>query len=131
VSSRIEKSWSSFFNQPTIKRKDVTDKEGQSNQEENRKDGQKQGEDKDADQKPAPADRHSVTKAIADLQTSDKFAQTGMRVEMLETKAGLEVRLTHADGKLIKNMSAEDFIKLRDSSVGDQKPRGKILDQKF
>jgi hypothetical protein len=68
---------------------------------------------------------------MAEMRSDAKFAQSGMRVEMVATKDGMTVRLTQASGSVIKTMTADEFLKLHDAASGDKTTRGKILDQKF
>ena len=129
MAPRIERALGAVFGLGAVKRKDSPEKDsGQDKKQEHDPQSQNQSS---GDEHQRSADRQSVEKALTDLRTTRQFDQTGMRVEVLETKDGLRVRLAHADGTTVKVLTAEDFIKLKETSTGDQTPRGKILDQKF
>ncbi|MBI3543970.1 MAG: hypothetical protein HY075_11925 [Deltaproteobacteria bacterium] len=125
MSAKIERVSGTAFGTAAIKRKESADQQGSANQQKKEQQQQKP----DEEQQP-PADRQTVEKAMADLRSSDNFTQTGMRVEVLNTKEGLRVRLAQANGSVVKVMSAEEFMKLRDSTAGVNASPGKILDQK-
>jgi hypothetical protein len=118
--AKVERVASAVFGSLAIKRKESAEDPTEEKKREN-PDQQKEEQ--------AKADRQSVEKAIVDLKGTGQFTQTGMGVEVTETKEGLTVRLLHPSGTTIRTMSAEEFIKLRDASAG--KARGKLLDQKF
>lgn len=124
MAPKIEKIWGSVFSPSAVRRKEPSDKDGS---------GQKKEQPRDQnsrDERPS-ADRKSVEKAVSDLRSEESFTHTGMSVEMIESPDGLQVRLIHPSGALIKTMSADDFMRLRESSAGGPLLRGKILDQKF
>lgn len=75
--------------------------------------------------------REELEKAIVEVSVSEPFAKTGMGAEIVPTASGLSVRITHAGGSLVKTMSAEEFMRLREHSAAENGERGKILDQKF
>lgn len=76
-------------------------------------------------------DRETLERSIKALRESSHFAQTGMQVEMINSKEGLMVKLTQASGVTIKTLTAEEFVRLEKAAGGQEQARGKILDQKF
>lgn len=130
MSTRIERAWGSLLGQSALKRKEPAVKDESSGQQNQQRQQEQQGSDQERSEDQKAADRASVEKAVNDLRAADDFSLTGMKVEAFNTKEGLRVRLTHASGATIKVMSAEEFLKLRDATVGSSAP-GKILDQKF
>lgn len=119
--AKIERVASSVFSSYAVTRKDSAE----DTNDQKKRDGQDQNDQR------KKADRESVDKAIKDLQSAPTFTQTGIRVEVLDGKDGIRVRLAHGNGMTIRTMTAEEFLKLRDASAGDGRPRGKILDQKL
>ena len=79
-------------------------------------------------QKPS---RKALEDAIDSLKSSQEFTETGIGIELTETKSGLIVKMSQPNGTTIRTLSAEDFLKLRQGSENSSPVRGKILDQKF
>ena len=130
VSQKIERASAAILGSTSIKRKDTSDKDrssGDSHREKEKKDQQPEPESEPE----IAADRPSVEKAMGEMRTTDNFTQTGMKVEVFESKDGLRVRLAQANGSTVKVMTAEEFMKLRQAASGVLAARGKILDQKF
>lgn len=122
---RIERFWTNLFGNNIIKRKESPQDDQQKRQ------NQHQQSKQDSENPKQEIKKQDVESAIADLKKIDQFNQTGMGVELVETKEGIHVKLSHANGHTIKTMSAAEFLRLRDQSQNDQPARGKILDQKF
>ena len=76
-------------------------------------------------------DLSELEKAVNDTQKDPAFTQSGLHAEIISTKDGPKIQLTHSGGNTLKILSAEEFLKLRDSSHQEDTGRGKILDQKF
>lgn len=128
MSGKIEKTWGTIFGQTAVRRKESADKDGSSNEQNPGREKKERPADPET---PKSADRQSVEKAMTDLRSENHFTETGMRVEVINSKDGLRIRLAHANGSTVKVMTAEEFMKLRESSDGEQAARGKILDQKY
>ncbi|MEW6057353.1 MAG: hypothetical protein AB1540_12145 [Bdellovibrionota bacterium] len=130
MAPKIERVWGSLFavNPNAVKRKEGSENGQPDDQREKR--GRQNPSEEQGQKAPKQADRADVERAINDLKSADPFTQAGLRVEMMQTAEGLSVRLLQHNGTVLKTMSAEEFLKLRESSAADQ-TRGKILDQKF
>ncbi len=72
-----------------------------------------------------------VTVAVASESAELLAAGQDLRVEMTQSSAGPRVRITDIAGQLIREMSGEEFLKLRKKSHGDFRVRGRLLDQKL
>lgn len=75
--------------------------------------------------------KDELEKAVKDMEADPNFSKSGLHAEIVTTKDGVKINLTHASGNKLKTMSAEEFLKLRDSAHHEDSSRGKILDQKF
>jgi uncharacterized FlaG/YvyC family protein len=126
VAPKIERVWGTIFGQTAVNRKESPDHDSQAPKDQ--KKNQRDNEEKRDEQR--PADSRAVEQAMNDLRSTPHFTQTGLSVEMLQSVGGLRVRLVQPGGAVVKEMTAEEFLKLREASVESQ-PRGKILDQKF
>ncbi|MBI2607067.1 MAG: hypothetical protein HYW49_13415 [Deltaproteobacteria bacterium] len=126
---RIEKVWTHMFGATQVRRTEVEEVEavgdrGASNH------GGDQRQEQARDEREAP-NREDLEKAVVEVRASEPFTKTGMGAEVVPTASGLSVRITHASGNLVKTMSAEEFMRLREHSAAETGERGKILDQKF
>lgn len=62
----------------------------------------------------------------------EEFAVSNtLRAQAEGSGPGLKVILKDGSGAVIRQMTGEEFLKLRDQAKGDAQARGKILDQKF
>lgn len=129
MSAKIERASAAILGNTAIKRKDAPDKDG--TPRDSKREKNKQEQEAQDEQPETPTDRQSVEKAMTEMRTADSFTQTGMRVEVFDSKEGLRVRLAQSNGTTVKVMSAEEFMKLRQAATGILAARGKILDQKF
>lgn len=129
VSVKIERTSAAILGGTAIKRKESPEKDGLAN--DSKRDNEKQRQQHEEEEQQTAADRQSVEKAMTEMRTADSFTQTGMKVEVFDSKEGLRVRLAQANGSTVKVMSAEEFMKLRQAATGIPAARGKILDQKF
>ncbi len=128
---RITKLFPNLTGVAPIKRKDTTDvlavvdrpdKEGNRDQYEQNQNQQGSKREFSKDE---------LEKAVNDTQKDPAFTQSGLHAEIISTKDGPKIQLTHSGGNTLKILSAEEFLKLRDSSHQEDTGRGKILDQKF
>jgi hypothetical protein len=131
VGLRITKLFPVLGNSTPVKRKDTTDvtavgdrpdKEGNRDQYDH---NQNQQNDK------REFTKEDLEKAVTDMQKDPSFLSAGLHAEIITTKDGTKIHLTQAAGSNLKIMSAEEFLKLRESSTQEDSGRGKILDQKF
>ena len=73
----------------------------------------------------------SVAHAIEEF-SADKHAQAnGLSAAMVGAGPGLKVVLKDGSGAIIRQLSGEEFLKLRETVTKDSSKRGKILDQKL
>jgi hypothetical protein len=128
VAPRIERIWGNFFGRTQVRRKDSADRDNPSSGQQHHEEPKRE---ETRDENASGGDRETVERAISDLRAAGNFTQAGLNVEMLEEAEGLRVRLTQANGALVKVMTADEFLKLKQTSDADKAPRGKILDQKF
>jgi len=70
-----------------------------------------------------------VTEAIAALSREDSIKSAGLNVSVKGQGPGLKVTLTDGTGAVVRQLSAEEFLKLRKLTL-DGKTHGKILDEK-
>lgn len=138
MAPRIEKIWGTIFGQSGVKRKETKDRDPSQGQgydqggaNQNGDGNSPQNPDNSDQEQKLVFDRPMLEKAAEELRALPSFSQTGMKLDIIETKTGIVVRLLHGSGNLIKEMGAEEFLKLKDSSSGQSVSRGKFLDQKF
>lgn len=96
--------------------------------------GQKKNENKQAyshsDAEILEVTDERVQSAIANFQKDENMAAAGLSVVAEGRLPGLKIYLKDVSGNTVRQFSAEEFLKLRDSSSQDHRARGKILDQK-
>jgi len=61
----------------------------------------------------------------------EEFTAGGLSATPTGTGPGLKVILKDGSGAVIRQMTGEEFLELRETAKGDGRARGKILDQKF
>jgi uncharacterized FlaG/YvyC family protein len=123
VAPRIEKAWGILFPQAVTEKQQAKDQDAKS--------GHQKKEEKAPDPEERKADKKDVEKAVSDLAGTAHFAQTGMSAQIVETVNGLVVKVIQNNGQVVKIISAEEFLKLRDAATASGPARGKILDQRF
>ena len=70
--------------------------------------------------------------AAIEVFSEDKQAQeSGLMVTMEGQGPGLRVLLKDGSGAVIRQMTGDEFVKLRETVSKDPHSRGKILDQKL
>ena len=79
------------------------------------------------------ADPESIDRAIADFLADKQTQENGLSANVTGSGPGLKVVLTDGSGGVVRRLTGEEFLKLRQSvSEGtSQESRGKILDQKL
>lgn len=75
--------------------------------------------------------KEELEKAVKEMEADPNFTKSGLHAEIITTKDGVKINLTHASGNKLRSMSAEEFLKMRESAHNEDSGRGKILDQKF
>ncbi len=127
---RIDRVWAHMFGGTQVRRVEegaveaVVGDRGASSQ------GRDQQQEQSRDEREAP-NREELEKAVVEVSASASFTKTGMGAEVVPTSDGLSVRITHAGGSIVKTMTADEFMRLREHSAVENSKRGKILDQKF
>lgn len=95
---------------------------------------QQQNPQKDGNQNPetpVSVTPETVGAAIESF-AADKQAQVnGLTAAMAGSGPGLRVVLRDGSGAIVRQMSGEEFLKLRETVSKDKDKRGKILDQKL
>ncbi len=128
---RIGKIWNQIFsNTAGVQRKENTGKDENSKHQKDDQGKQQPEEDKDFFSRQG-ADKQFVEKAVEEFKTNEKFLQTGMNIQLVDTQKGLQIHLKQATGMTVRIMTAEDFLRMRQAQSEDSRVRGKILDQKF
>ena len=72
-----------------------------------------------------------VSSAIESFTEDKNARENGLIVTMQGQGPGLRVLLKDGSGAVIRQMTGEEFVKLRETVSNDPKARGKILDQKL
>ncbi|MGE4232327.1 MAG: hypothetical protein AB7F43_03270 [Bacteriovoracia bacterium] len=131
---RIDRLWAIFSNSNKVQGKNANSKatsEGIDNVGDgsNQKFQENQNQEKD-NQRQKPADKQVVEKAIEELNNDSDFQSTGIKAQLKEDKEGISVHMASKDGQIIKILTGEEFLRLRNGST-ETPTRGKILDQKF
>jgi len=72
-----------------------------------------------------------VSKALESFTLDQQAKESGLSVSMDGKGPGLKVILKDGSGAVIRQLTGEEFVKLRDSVVKDQKSPGKLIDQKL
>lgn len=84
--------------------------------------------------KEAPSEEVSAEKVGEAIHAFAKDAQTqasGLHAEALGSGPGLRVILKDGSGTVVRSLTGEEFLKLRENASQDFHTRGKILDQKL
>ncbi len=129
---RIDKTWLNFLNpiQP-VRKKDAAENSVSSINDSTGKNNQNNNPNQNQDQKQEEPNREELERALNEMKSSPNFTGKGINAEIIDTVNGLTVRLNQANGSTIKTMTADEFMRLRRSSVLEDVGRGNILDQKF
>ncbi len=72
-----------------------------------------------------------ITKAVEAFQSDSNAQANGLCASMSGTGPGLRVVLKDGAGSVVRQLTGEEFLRLRDSSTIEGRIRGKILDQKL
>ncbi len=90
--------------------------------------GQESEKDQDSSKEASSA---KVGKAVQDFQADALAQANGLSASMEGAGPGLRVVLKDGGGVVVRQLTGEEFLKLRQATSKDQKSRGKILDQKL
>jgi len=88
---------------------------------------QQQKKQEEAKKEEGPPSEEKVEAALVEFREDAKAS--GIDVSMSGKGPGLRVVLTDGSGAIIRQLSGEDFLKMRET--GQDSRRGKILDQKL
>ncbi len=72
-----------------------------------------------------------LSQALEDFEAESQEQSHGLHASVLGSGPGLKVVLKDPSGKVIRQLSSQEFLKIRESSHPHEKAAGKILDQKF
>lgn len=103
--------------------KDVLERE----ERRQRKDQQEQNQNSDT----IEVTEEKVAQAIEGFQSDAQAKNNGLSAQKEGSGPGLKIVLKDAKGNILRSLSGEEFLKLRESLSGDQVQPGKILDQKL
>ena len=76
--------------------------------------------------KDEPADDKKVAEAVESFQFDTQATHHGLQASLVGQGPGLRVVLKDSQGAVVRQLSGEEFIRLREATS-----RGKILDQKL
>lgn len=100
------------------------DSRGQ-NPQQNKKDDEEQNE-QDAD-----SSQRSFEESIASFNNDPQTQASGLSVSTAGSGPGLRVVLKDRQGAVVRQISGEEFVKLREEVAKSASGRGKILDRKL
>lgn len=90
--------------------------------------GQEEGQDEFQD----PREMEEKLRTALEAFRHDKETQaTGLQVDSVGHGPGLTVTLKDVQGKVLRQFTGAEFLKLRESSKMDTHHRGKLLDRKL
>jgi uncharacterized FlaG/YvyC family protein len=92
---------------------------------------QREEEQRHKEQLNSPVSLEQVTEAAAAFQADEQAKLNGLNVSVHTAAPGLKVVLKNELGDVVRQLTGEEFLKLRESSAGFTKIQGKILDQKL
>ena len=127
---KIDKGWINTIGVTGVKRKESADAI-QTLEDRNSKDNQQHQQKNENQDNQREYQQEELEKAVLQMRDSVSFKQSGLQIELVVSPEGFQIKLSHATGELIKFLSAEEFMKLKELSSVDTMSRGKILDQKY
>jgi hypothetical protein len=74
---------------------------------------------------------NEIDEAIASFQKDAQASSNGLTATATGQGFGLRVVLKDGSGAVIRQLTGEEFVKLREAASQQSRPRGKILDQKL
>lgn len=92
---------------------------------------QEQSPHSSQEETPIQVTDEKITEAIESFQTDSQAKNLGISVQGVGQGPGLRIMLKDQKGKVLRQISAEEFLKLRESVQTTAAARGKILDQKM
>lgn len=78
-----------------------------------------------------PADPQQVDQAMQEFAQDAQAQAHGLTVSASGQGPGLRVVLKDGSGAVLRQFTGEEFLRLREAAHGENRVRGKILDQKF
>ncbi len=90
-----------------------------------------QGEQRKKDETPYSATQEQVEQAARDMAKDEQTRASGIQVALEGMGPGLRVTLKDADGSVLRHMSGEEFVKLREAAREGAPKRGRLLDRKL
>ncbi len=110
-----------------FKKSDTADQQERDRREQQKNDGSKQ-------ENAAPETLHvtdeELNQAINSVAKDPDFVAQGLHVEQNAARPGLKIALIDREGRKIRDMSGEEFVRLRDTVQNNGKKSGKLLDKK-
>ncbi|MDR3608857.1 MAG: hypothetical protein P4M08_15945 [Oligoflexia bacterium] len=73
----------------------------------------------------------AVDKALETFSADPQTRASGLAAAAEGSGPGLRVVLKDAQGKVVRQFTGEEFLRLREAAAQDHRARGKILDQKY
>ena len=93
-----------------------------------------QGKQEHKNSEDHPSFEASLEKVGAEIeafQTDAQAQSNGLNASMVGSGPGLRVVLKDGSGAVVRQLTGEEFLRLRAATAGDVPVRGKILDQKL
>ena len=72
-----------------------------------------------------------MNEAVEAFQKDPQAQASGLSATKVGSGPGLKVVLKDGSGAVVRQISGEEFLRLREALTTDKRSRGKILDQKF
>ncbi len=72
-----------------------------------------------------------ISKAVEAFKTDQEAQANGLRASVSGEGPGLRIVLRDGTGSVIRQLTGEEFLRLRDTSTIEGRIRGKLLDQKL
>jgi hypothetical protein len=76
-------------------------------------------------------DDGQVVSAVEAFKKEAPQLASGIKADMVGSGPGLRVVLKDVNGSIVRQLSGEEFLRLRDEASKDSRTRGKILDRKM
>lgn len=92
---------------------------------------QDQKHSENENQTPKEVKTEDVLRAVEAFKVDSQTQATGLKASVTGHGPGLKVVLKNDEGGIVRQLSGEEFLRLREVSSGESKLRGKILDQKL
>lgn len=90
-----------------------------------------QGEKKKKDEPTYAATQEQIEQAAREMERDEQTKASGIHVDVEGQGPGLRVTLKDAGGAVLRKMSGDEFVQLRESARDGAPKRGRLLDRKL